>query len=62
MEIEKCNVLLVEDSSVFAMGLAYAIDADADYKAVGLKLYNDHSEFDLLYEGKSRHVLALHPL
>ncbi len=28
MEIEKCNVLLVEDSSVFAMGLAYAIDAD----------------------------------
>jgi len=36
--------------------ITYAIDADADYKAVGLKLYNDHSEFDLLYGGKSRHI------
>ena len=34
----------------------YAIDADADYKAENVELYNDHSEFDLIHNGETYHI------
>ena len=36
-----------------AQNITYAIDKEADYRAINLKLYNDHSEFELLYKNNS---------
>lgn len=36
--------------------VTYGIDNDADYKANNLKLFEDHSEFDLVFNGKSYFV------
>ena len=36
--------------------ITYAIDKDADYKASNLNLFNDHSEFDLIYKDNSYHI------
>ena len=33
--------------------ITYAIDSEADYRAVNIRLYDDHSEFDLICEGKT---------
>ena len=33
--------------------VTYGIDNDADYKANNLKLFEDHSEFDLVYKGNT---------
>ena len=39
-----------------AKKITYGIDNHADYRAVNLELYNDHSEFDLLYQDKNYHI------
>ena len=36
-----------------AHNITYAIDKEADYRAINLKLYNDHSEFELLYKNNN---------
>ena len=36
--------------------ITYGIENDADYKAENIELYNDHSVFDLVYEGKRYHI------
>ena len=36
--------------------VTYAIDSAADYRALNIKLADDHSEFDLLYRNKTYHV------
>lgn len=36
--------------------ITYAIDSVADYRASNIELYDDHSEFDLLHQGKTYHV------
>ena len=36
-----------------AKRITYAIDEEADYRAVNLNLYADHSEFELQHKGKS---------
>ena len=36
--------------------ITYAIDADADYKANNIKLFNDHSEFILVHNYRSYHI------
>lgn len=35
-----------------AQKITYGIDEKADYQAANIKLYSDHSSFDLLYKGK----------
>lgn len=39
-----------------AINISYAIDAEADYRAVNIELYNDHSCFDLMHDGKTYHI------
>ena len=39
-----------------AENITYGIENEADYRAEDLKLYNDHSEFDLVHEGKKYHI------
>jgi len=39
-----------------AINITYAIDNKADYQAVNLELYNDHSCFDLLHDNKTYHI------
>ena len=46
LQYSKCN------------NITYAIDCDADYKADNLKLYNDHTEFDLVYKNNSYHIVT----
>lgn len=44
LDYSKCN------------NLTYAIDNNADYRAINLKLFNDHSEFDLVYKDNTFHI------
>ena len=44
--MEQCN----------SIKITYALENDADYKAENVSLYNDHSEFDLIHEGKKYHI------
>lgn len=39
-----------------AKNITYGIDSNCDYRAVNLDLYNNHSEFDLLYKGNTYHI------
>lgn len=39
-----------------AVNISYAIDRKADYQAINVKLYNNHSEFDLLHDDKTYHI------
>ncbi|MBR5341020.1 MAG: UDP-N-acetylmuramoyl-L-alanyl-D-glutamate--2,6-diaminopimelate ligase [Erysipelotrichaceae bacterium] len=36
--------------------ITYAIDSEADYRAVNIQLFNNHSEFDLLYKDNTYHI------
>ena len=39
-----------------AENITYGIDNDADYRGINLRLFNDHSEFDLIHDGKTYHI------
>lgn len=39
-----------------ANNITYGIEKECDYQAINLNLFNDHSEFDLLYKGKTYHI------
>lgn len=39
-----------------AVNITYGIDNDADYRAINVELYNNHSEFDLVHDGKAYHI------
>lgn len=39
-----------------AKRITYAIEMEADYRAVNLNLFSDHSEFELLHDGKNYSV------
>ena len=41
-----------------ARKITYGIDNKADYQAKDLKLFNDHSEFDLVYDEKTYHIVT----
>lgn len=36
--------------------ITYGIDNDADYKAINVNLFNDHSSFDLVYKDNTYHI------
>lgn len=39
-----------------AVNITYGIDGEADYRAENVRLYNDHSEFDLNHKGRIYHI------
>ena len=58
MSVDGKGVINIDDkygqrlvSEIHCQPVTYAIYQDADYRAINIRLYNDHSEFDLLHEG-----------
>ena len=45
---------LIESSK--ARNISYAIDTEADYRAINIQLHNDGSEFVLLHDGERHHI------